>query len=273
MEEYLIFAAIGGLLLLTLFVNSVAEAYEQKQREKRIKILRIKQGLDELSELLEGLKNSDVSDNIRNLIANEIMSRLQIIQKLDRHFRGIQALIEEAKSEHESVTPANMAYNVNDEEEFKKKLIKLGRLIRILNSHHWYSSVKAVQIKQYIEDIKLLRCEKIFQFYSDMASVKSEQEKYLMAKEHYYYILHALKGSGIKSHPRITELLEQTEFMLDQTDKLFIGNAKKKMNKRAAGEEENASTTEEKEDNNDEIENPQADSTPENAQSVPPENS
>ncbi|WP_198266499.1 hypothetical protein [sulfur-oxidizing endosymbiont of Gigantopelta aegis] len=39
MDEYLIFATIGGLLMLTLFVNSIAEAYEQKQREKRIKIL------------------------------------------------------------------------------------------------------------------------------------------------------------------------------------------------------------------------------------------
>ena len=275
MEEYLIFAAIGGLLLLTLLVNSVAEAYEQNQREKRIKILRIKQGLDELSGLLDGLKNCDVSDNIRNLIANEIMSRLQMIQKLDRHFRGIQTLIEEAKAGHESVAQANMTYNINDEAEFKKKLIKLGRLIRILNSNHWYSNVKAEQLKQYSEDIKLLRCEKVFQFYSDMAGEKSEKENYLAAKEHYYYILQALKGSGINSHPRITELLEQTEFMLDQTDKLFIGNAKKIMDERAASEEEeeNASATEEKEDNNDEIENPQADSTPENAQSVPPENS
>ncbi|MCU7800482.1 MAG: hypothetical protein KZQ70_10110 [gamma proteobacterium symbiont of Lucinoma myriamae] len=86
MEEYLIFAAIGGLLLLTLFINSVAEAYEQKQREKRIKILRIKQGLDELSELLEAINSCDVSDSIRDLIINEVMARLQAIQTLDRHF-------------------------------------------------------------------------------------------------------------------------------------------------------------------------------------------
>ncbi|NOQ79391.1 MAG: hypothetical protein GQ546_08320, partial [Gammaproteobacteria bacterium] len=77
MEEYLIFAAIGGLLLLTLLINSVAEAYEQKQREKRIKILRIKQGLDELSELLEAMNSCDVSDSIRDLIINEVMARLQ----------------------------------------------------------------------------------------------------------------------------------------------------------------------------------------------------
>ena len=33
-------------------------------------------------------------------------------------------------------------------------------------------------------------------------------------------MLHALKGSGINSNPRIVELLEQAEFMLDQTNKV-----------------------------------------------------
>ncbi|MCN4145296.1 MAG: hypothetical protein LC437_09890 [Thiohalomonas sp.] len=92
MEEYLIFAAIGGLLLLTLLMNSVEEAYEQKQREKRIKILRIKQGLDELTELLEAMNSCDVSD----LIINKIMARLQAIQTLDQHFRGIPMTYENA---------------------------------------------------------------------------------------------------------------------------------------------------------------------------------
>lgn len=227
MEEYLIFAAIGGLLLLTLFVNSLAEAYEQKQREKRIKILRIKQGLDELSDLLEGLKNCNISDNIRNLLANEIMARLQTIQSLDRHFRGIQALIEEAQSAQDGVARSNVDTDSKDETEFKKKLIKLGRLIRILNTHNWFSSVKPGILNEYINDIKLLRCEQIFQFYSDRANAASDKENYLIAKEHYYYILHALKGSGINTHPRIIELLEQTEFMMEQTSNMFNNHVKK----------------------------------------------
>ncbi len=236
MEENLIFFAIGGLLLLTLFVNSVAEAYEQKQREKRIKILKIKQGLEEISELLDGLKSCNVSDAIRNLLANEIMARLQTIQSLDRHFRGIQVLIDEARADHENSSPINADLNSKDETGFKKKMIKLGRLIRVLNSHNWYSRVKSEQVKDHIKEIKLLRCEQIFQFYSDKARVETEQEKLMIAKEHYYYILHALKGSGINSHPRIIELTEQADFMLSQTNKMFSDNAKKMMREKSEEE-------------------------------------
>ncbi len=221
MEEYLIFATIGGLLFLTLFVNSVSEAYEQKQREKRIKILRIKQGLDELSELLDSLKIFNISNDINVLLANEIMSRLQMIQSLDKHFRGIQALIEEAKAEHEVPAHAEAEHAPNDETHFKKNLIKLGRLIRTLNSHNWFSNVKSNQLQQYIKDVQLLRCEKIFQFYSELASAEQNNEKYIIAKEHYYYIRHALKGSGINTHPRVIEMLEQNEFMLDQSNTIM----------------------------------------------------
>ena len=68
MEEYLIFAAIGGLIFTTLLVNSVAEAYEQKQREKRLKILAIKRGLDNISDLLERLQNCNIGDDMMHLI-------------------------------------------------------------------------------------------------------------------------------------------------------------------------------------------------------------
>ncbi len=217
MEEYLIFAAIGGLLLLTMLVNSVSEAYEQKQREKRIKILRIKQGIDELGELLSSLKGCDINDSINQLLSNEIMVRIQTIQMLDKNFRGIEALLEEAKAEQQGNIPDQQNFIIKNETDFKKKLVILGRLIRILNSFRWYSKARADQLHQYIEDIKLLRCEKIFQFYADKASDETSKKRYMIAKEHYYYILHALKGSGINNHPRVVELMEQAEFMLQQT--------------------------------------------------------
>ncbi|MCU7939186.1 MAG: hypothetical protein KZQ64_12755 [gamma proteobacterium symbiont of Bathyaustriella thionipta] len=224
MEEYLIFAAIGGLLLLTLFINSVAEAYEQKQREKRIKILRIKQGLDELSELLDAIKSCDVSDAVRDLIVNEIMARLQTIQALDQHFRGIDALLEEASGEQEPVKKDTAGFYVKNEAEFKSKMVLLRRLIRLCSANNWYSKTNAKQLQQYVIELKLLRCEKVFQFYSDKASADSKEERYMAAKEHYYYILHALKNSTIPTNARVVELIEQVEFMMSKMSKMVTQN-------------------------------------------------
>jgi hypothetical protein len=230
MEEYLIFAAIGGLLLLTLLINSVAEAYEQKQREKRIKILRIKQGLDELSELLAAMNSCDVSDSIRDLIINEVMARLQAIQTLDQHFRGIKALIEEASGEQEPVKKDKSRFYIKDESDFKTKMVLLRRLIKRCSSNNWYSKTNANQLQQYVIDLKLLRCEKIFQFYSDKAAADSEKGQYMVAKEHYYYILHALKNSTITGNARVVELIEQVDFMMGQMSKMMTQNMTDSLN-------------------------------------------
>ena len=238
MEEYQVIAVIGGLLLLTLFFSSVAEAYEQRQRENRIKILRIKQGLDELSDLLDRLKDCDIANDIRDLLLNEIMARLQTIQSIDRHFKGIQALIAAAGdgTKQESTPDKPSAAKITDESELNKKLVTLHRLNKQLNSTQWFSVVKPDQLKQFSQDVKLLRCEKIFLFYSDKARSATEQENLLAAKEHYYYIIHALKYSGISSNPRIIEWQEQTEFMLNQISQQVADNLKKTVTERLAGD-------------------------------------
>lgn len=219
MEDYLIFAAIGGLILLTLFVNSVAEAWEQKQREKRLKILAIKRGLDNISDLLERLQGCNIGEEIRELLLNEIMARIEMIQRIDRNFRGVEALIEEAGDvqEKNKTPPPPDNYTIKDEKDFNSRMRAIGLLIRQLNTGFWYSKVKSQKLYEYIKSLKVLRCEMIFQFYSDKANRESQQHKYLVAQENYHYILHALKSSGVSDHPRIAELTEQAEFMLKKT--------------------------------------------------------
>ncbi len=225
MEDYLIFAAIGGLILLTLFVNSVAEAWEQRQREKRLKILAIKRGLDNISDLLERLQVCNIGEEIRELLLNEIMARIEMIQRIDRNFRGVEALIEEAGNvqEKSKTPPPPDNFTIKDEKDFNRKIRDIGLLIRQLNTGFWYSKVKPQKLNEYIKSLKVLRCEMIFQFYSDKANRESQQHKYLVAQENYHYILHALKSSGVSDHPRIAELTEQAEFMLKKTSSDLSG--------------------------------------------------
>lgn len=243
MEEYLIFAAIGGLLLLTLFVNSVSEAYEQKQREKRIKILRIKQGLDELSDLLEGIKSCDVSDAIRDAIINEVMARLQAIQVLDQHFRGIESLLEEAENGQNPVEKNKNSFYIRNDAEFKAKMILLRRLIKLFSANNWYSKNSAKQLQAHLVELKLLRCEKIFQYYSDKATKDSEIGRYMVAKEHYYYILHALKSSTITDNARVIELMEQVNFMMEQVGKAMTQDINATNEQSSATSEQQAADT------------------------------
>ncbi len=153
MEDYLIFAAIGGLILLTLFVNSVAEAWEQKQREKRLKILAIKRGLDNISDLLERLQGCNIGEEIRELLLNEIIARIEMIQRIDRNFHGVEALIEEAGDvqEKNKTPPPPDNYTIKDEKDFNSKIRAIGLLIRQLNTGFWYSKVKPQKLNEYIK--------------------------------------------------------------------------------------------------------------------------
>ncbi len=251
MEEYLIFAVIGGLLFLTLLVNSVSEAYEQKQREKRLKILRIKQGLDELSDLLESLQVCNVSDGVTNLLTDEIMARLQMIQNLDRNFRGIDTLLADANTEKDPKVKDNAQFQIKDDADFKAKLVLIRRLIKLLNSQSWHTNISPSKLQDFIEELKLLRCEKIFQYYSDKASMDSEQGKYMLAREHYYYISHALKKSTIETHPRVLELIEQVTFMMEQLNKLSSQKAQEAADEKLA----QADQSEQSEDENTDVKN------------------
>ena len=218
MEEYLVFASIGGLLILTILVNSIAEAYEIKKREKHLKILKIKHSIDEITELLEQLKIFNISPDIVSLLVNEMLSRLQLIQRLDSHFRGIQALIDEA--DHEVIQPVanhdEHHHSLTTEAEFRTLMVLLRRLIIMLDSPLWFSDITPGALKQSITYAKVFRCEKITQFYTDKASAALENKKYMLAREHYYYIVNALKTSAAAINPRVAELLEQTEFMQSQ---------------------------------------------------------
>lgn len=225
MDEYLVFASIGGLLILTILVNSIAEAYEIRKREKHLKILKIKQSIDEITELLEQLKTFNISHDIVSVLVNEMISRLQLIQKLDSHFRGIKALIDEAdhKVKQQAANPEEQ-HSLKTEAEFRTLMVFLRRLIMMLDSPLWFSNITTGELKQSITYAKVFRCEKITQFYTDKAAAALENKKYILAKEHYYYITNALKSSGAAINPRVAELLEQTEFMQSQVSVIMLNN-------------------------------------------------
>ncbi len=238
MEEYLLFFAIGGLLFLTLFVNSVSEAYEQKQREKRLKILRIKRGLDELSDILEKFNDFQIKSTISQLLSSEIMARLQAIQKLDKNFRGIETLLTEVDTHNEANKAAPIP-TVISEQQYQEKIKLFRCLIKRIHSHQWYSANSEKTMHQYHDEAQLLRAETINQYYTGVAQKDSEKKAFLLAKEHYNYIIHALKQSPIHNNTRILEIIEQTEFMLEQLNQQQLDHEQTHINKNLETEAEN----------------------------------
>ena len=223
MEEYLLFASIGGLLFLTVLMNSVAEAYEIKQREKRILILKIKNSMDELSDLYEQLKPYSIPKSVNDLLLNEIVLHLQKIQLIDHKFHGIEALLEEAseKSNSEKHPPESVSTIIKTASEYTQMISALRRLIKLLGSSDWYSSVSSEDLESFVSETILFRCEKIVQFYTDKANKSLKNNQFIQAKDDFFYIVNTLKVSGINDNPRVLELIEQAEFMKDNVSEMM----------------------------------------------------
>jgi len=256
MEEYLLFASIGGLLFLTVLMNSVAEAYEIKQREKRILILKIKNSMDELSDLYEQLKPYNIPKAINDLLLNEIVLHLQKIQLIDHKFHGIEALLEQAsgKSNAEAPPPEPANTIIKTASEFTQMISALRRLIKLLDSSDWYSRVSSEELKAYVSEVILLRCEKIVRFYTDKANESLKNNQFIQAKEDFSYIINTLKISGIIDNPRVQELIEQAGFMKDNISEMMKKHqAKIRLGEDAEGEENNSNDNEENNQTNDKI--------------------
>ena len=133
-------------------------------------------------------------------------------------------MIEENNEQQNNETPPPTPEQllIKTEAEFAQMLRVLRQLIQMLDSQDWVAKVSGAQLAQYVNDIKLLRCEKIFQYHTDKATLLLQKNKFLAAKEDYYYTINALKTSGLIDNPRVAELLEQVEFMKHKVVEMMV---------------------------------------------------
>ncbi len=171
--------------------------------------------MDELSDLYEQLKPYSIPKAINDLLLNEIVLHLQKIQLIDHKFHGIEALLEQAsgKSNADILPPESASTIINNTSEFTQMISALRHLIKLHDASDWFSTVSPEDLKAYISEVILLRCEKIVQFYTDKANKSLKNNQFIQAKENFLYIINTLKVSGINSNPRVLELIEQAKFM------------------------------------------------------------
>jgi len=248
---YLIFG-IGGLLLVTVFVNSLAEMAEQRARDKKMKVLRLKRRIDELSEFLDELKDFNLPSPIVELILNEILTRFEDIELIDPKFNGINQLIEESK-EHIDTSgnqPPQEEVIINDEVLLQKKLTSIRHLIQFIQEVPLLSKNSPNSVSEYIDILATYRYDKINTHYFRMAQHELEKSNFIDAINHIKYITNAIELSGINNE-RLSEIVEQADLMLKEIDKRKVEYEAEKVRlreERKAQEEAEKAAQKEKDD-------------------------
>jgi len=220
METLYLIVGIGGLLFVTIFVNGIAEMAEQRAREKKMKVLRLKRRVDELSDFLTELKDFNLPKPIIDLILNEILVRFEEIELIDPRFKGINELIDDSKDniDRASNQPPQEEVFLTDEVLLQQKLTSLRHLIQFLQEVPLLSKNSPNSTTEYVNLVVTFRYDKINEFYFRLSQQVLEQNNFNEAVAHIKYITNAISLSGHKNE-RLDEIMEQAELMLQEINK------------------------------------------------------
>jgi len=220
METLYLIVGIGGLLLVTVFINGIAEIAEQRAREKKMKVLRLKRRIDELSDFLNELKDFNLPKPIIDLLLNEILARFEEIELIDPKFNGINQLISDSKEQIDTASnqPPEEEVFIDDEVQLQKKLTSLRHLIQFVQEVPLLSKNSPKVSSEYIDMLATFRYDKINSHYFRLSQRALEENNFIDAVNHIKYITNAISLSGHKNE-RLNEIMEQADFMLKEIDK------------------------------------------------------
>jgi hypothetical protein len=220
METLYLIVGIGGLLLVTVFINGIAEIAEQRAREKKMKVLRLKRRIDELSDFLNELKDFNLPKPVIDLLLNEILARFEEIELIDPKFNGINQLISDSKEHIDTASnqPPQEEVFIDDEVQLQKKLTSLRHLIQFVQEVPLLSKNSPNVSSEYIDMLATFRYDKINSHYFRLSQRALEENNFIDATNHIKYITNAISLSGHKNE-RLDEIMEQADFMLKEIDK------------------------------------------------------
>jgi hypothetical protein len=114
MGQMTIFYVLGGLLILTLMLASIAQRYHAYVEERRRQVEKILRRVAELEELITRMTGLPVPLEAERLLHEEILARLEVVKGIHHRHQGIDHRIAQAKSTLASLAPRESATNLDD---------------------------------------------------------------------------------------------------------------------------------------------------------------
>ncbi len=235
METWQLIVGIGVLLFLTAILNSIAESIERRQREKRIRILRLKRRIDEIVEQLERMKPLDIPESIIECLQDEIMARLTEIQKLEPKFHPSEEIIAYVR-QHQDDEPATSEAPKTEEEKVNFEQITEEALQQYILQIKGFSQYLQTLVLIAPENIKKklnfhdiltgYRFQKIYQFYAYQAQQYLQQEQFDKAAAEVEKILGPLDKLNY-NNDELSAIRQQSEQLLQDIRSLKMQHIEK----------------------------------------------
>jgi hypothetical protein len=165
MEQMTLFMVLGGLLILTLALASIAQRYHTYVEERRRQIERILRRVAELREIVSRLQGLAVPPEVLSLLHSDILARLEVVKQVHRRQPGIDAMLVQARSEQAASEQARVTPSALSEADFENLMRGLGQVKWMLQEGRFVVPLSGEESRRILQGIVQCRAESSYRFH------------------------------------------------------------------------------------------------------------
>ncbi|MEJ2453541.1 MAG: hypothetical protein P8103_05225 [Candidatus Thiodiazotropha sp.] len=166
-----LFWVLGGLLILTLVLASIAQRYHAYVEERRRQIERILRRVEELEAILGQLQGLPVPAEALLLLYRDILARLEVIRQVHPRQPGIADRIAKASGAQSTLGESAPLISVElSESEIDRLMRGLGQLLWMLQERRFVVPVGEDERERMMQRLALWRAEAHYRFHRRQAA-------------------------------------------------------------------------------------------------------
>lgn len=196
MEQTTLLMVLGGLLILTLMLASIAHRYHAYLEERRRQIERILRRVGELEELVTILQDPPVEVEVSALLRRDILARLKVIRQVHARYPGIGQKISAAESALTAAGQREAAAAQLDERTFERLMHGLGQVHWMLQERRFVTPLDESERESLMRTIALRRADFLYRFHSRQGERLAEEGQLHQALWHFDQVQQFLRDQG-----------------------------------------------------------------------------
>ncbi len=192
-----LFLVLGGLLILTLVLASIAQRYHAHVEERRRQIERILRRVEELEDILGQLRDLPVPAKALQLLYRDILARLEVIRQVHPRQPGLADRIAKARGAQSTLGErAPLASVELSESEIERLMRGLGQLLWMLQERRFVVPVGDDERERMLQRLALWRAEAHYRFHRRLAAALVAQGQLHQALWHCGQVRQLLRELG-----------------------------------------------------------------------------
>ncbi len=195
MDQMTLFLVLGGLLILTLMVASIAQRYHAYLEERRRRVEQILQKVRSIEDILFRMQGLPVPMEAETVLRRDVVSRLKALKGVHAGHPGINQMITAAEQALAQTTQSTAALDL-DEIQFTGLQKSLGEVIWMAREGRFSVALSPQESAALVQTCAMRRAECLVRFHRREGERMRQERQYNQAQWHYSQISSFLREHG-----------------------------------------------------------------------------